>query len=53
LVQPTGDVTITKGNTDVPLGNILAMTRSDMVSAFLDSAATINENLRNTYRERG
>jgi MoaA/NifB/PqqE/SkfB family radical SAM enzyme len=53
LVQPTGDVTITKGNTDVPLGNILEMTRPDMVAAFLGSAATINENLRNTYRERG
>jgi MoaA/NifB/PqqE/SkfB family radical SAM enzyme len=53
LVQPTGDVTITKGNTDVPLCNILEMTRPDMVAAFLGSAPTINENLRNTYRERG
>jgi len=52
LVQPTGEVTITRGNADIPLGNVLAMTRQDMLGAFADSGPTINENLRNTYRER-
>jgi len=52
LVQPTGEVTITRGNADIPLGNVLAMTRQDMIDTFTGSGPTINENLRNTYRER-
>jgi MoaA/NifB/PqqE/SkfB family radical SAM enzyme len=52
LVQPTGEVTITKGNADIPLGNVLAMTRQQMLDAFANSKPTINTNLRDTYRER-
>lgn len=52
LIQPTGAVTVTKGNSDVPLGNILAMDRRQMLDAFLGAGATINANLRNTYREQ-
>ena len=49
LVQPTGNVTITKGNSDVPLGNLLVMSRSETLRRFHDSEPTINENLRKTY----
>ena len=52
LVQPTGVVTVTKGDSDIPLGNLLAMSRPEMLAAFLGSAPAINMNLRNTYRER-
>jgi MoaA/NifB/PqqE/SkfB family radical SAM enzyme len=52
LVQPAGIVTITKGNSDIPLGNLLTMSRPQMLTAFLGTAPAINENLRNTYRER-
>ena len=52
LVQPTGIVTVTKGDADIPLGNLLTMSRDQMLAAFLGSAPAINENLRNTYRER-
>lgn len=51
LVQPTGEVTITKGNSDIPLGNLLRMSRPQMLAAFIGSAPTINKNLQNTYRE--
>ena len=51
LVQPTGDVTITNGNSDIPLGNLLTMSRPEMLATFLGSAPTINKNLQNTYRE--
>ena len=33
LVQPTGDVTITKGNSDIPLGNLLTMSRPEMLAS--------------------
>jgi hypothetical protein len=46
-------VTVTKGDSDIPLGNLLTMSREQMLAAFLGSAPAINENLRNTYRERG
>lgn len=52
LVQPTGLVTVTKGDTDIPLGNLLTMSREQMLEAFADSAPAINKNQRNTYRER-
>jgi len=52
LVQPTGVVTVTKGDSDVPLGNLLTMSRDQMLAAFAGSAPAINKNLRNTYQER-
>jgi len=51
LVQPTGNVTITKGTSDLPLGNLLSMSREQMLETFKGSTATVNRNLRNTYRE--
>lgn len=51
LVQPTGAVTVTEGTRDVPMGNVLAMDRAQMLAAFASVAPTVNVNLRNTYRE--
>lgn len=52
LVQPSGLVTVTEGDADVPLGNLLTMSREQMLAAFASSAPAINKNLANTYRDR-
>ena len=45
-------MTVTKGDADRPLGNLLVMTREEMLAAFADCAPTVNQNLANSYRER-